>query len=1201
MKRTSSLIVVLLLVVFSLYACKSKDGSPLFEYKEPTISKETNIDVDSGMIIDSYDSEEVYKGQPVVEFTETSSGVKCEAKAYLGESGIYMYAYISDTNVYISSERQFFENDSVEFYLDPNPAYSNSIEHLSSSYSVRTDCVQLRINAMGEWQTWIGRRIGDEKAYPWAQGYFDTVASAHVDGEINTPKGATGYAVEAFIPYYEMKLDSKPEEIGLLVAFNNIDNREDTARTWYSYKGMSHAKLTSYIPVTEDGMIVPSYTSKKELTADFNDKFYDNTEELIIYQVDENNQNQTERANFKFILGEDGVYLTALVKDRIYSYAHDGIFSNDGIEVLIDTRNTISNTIFEEGVYRFSYDIAGGCQTDKCIDGFNDYVSVFNPTLSKTKVEEYTQESLFNYKYMYTYEAMIPYEVLGLSKKPEYLTVAFAVKTPDEKAYILDRRDGSGNMEGQDWLWIDKHYPQNPSEYFLLTSAGVITGSYSDFEFNWSPALPSSLKSNCPTRYKYRGYAADDGLYINMVQYVDNYLMGNVGGDWSKTTHIEMEIWNHEIGYGWDGTYFGFFPDGSYYVNNSNGINDIINKVTITMDENSDYLYKINYEIYIGFENNKENPNDGPYGYVQFMSYTPGESTAGYDNASIITKDGNRMLWTDDCNSYGLSRTGINTVDKANVASTNLANYDVVSGGYKNLHNKLLFTEFNSLVLHPEVLSGDVTINSRIMANSISPLGIVFDYKDGNYFYFVIDNTTHEAVLYKVEGGNIVQIERNYISASYKNNLSYDMNVEVSDGKYYCTFFNTMYFTGDLINNSNQFGFASSVPGAQFYNISLENSVRDIDVDTLIIGHSYTELWTNYKADLTSIGLSDNIANIGISGSHSAHWNKLEEEILTYSPELLIYNIGINDLFFNTATPREIANNIKSLLVNLKASKADLEVALLSLNHCVTSGHITSLITETNQYLKELSTEYDWIKYVDLEHAFYDDNNNINGNLFTDGLHPTATAYKNIMIPKIALALDLSSNSLLEQNWDNYVTDVTSSAPQRYQVVSHTSADGLYIKIEQYVNQYVIKDNPWNSTHVEMSLWHWDIGYGAEFGILGETYFAFFADGNYYINNMTNCSGVYNEVEIVENADNACYKYTIRYNIYIAFPNNLNNPQDDSYAFAKFMFLTPGEDSSGYENVTTIIKDDTRTLWTDKCNSYEIHSSGITRKDGEWN
>ena len=62
------------------------------------------------------------------------------------------------------------------------------------------------------------------------------------------------------------------------------------------------------------------------------------------------------------------------------------------------------------------------------------------------------------------------------------------------------------------------------------------------------------------------------------------------------------------------------------------------------------------------------------------------------------------------------------------------------------------------------------------------------------------------------------------------------------------------------------------------------------------------------------------------------HWNKLEEEILVYNPELLIYNIGVNDLFHNTANPEQIAENIKELLLNLKAKKSDLEV-VLSLNH----------------------------------------------------------------------------------------------------------------------------------------------------------------------------------------------------------------------------------------------------------------------------
>ena len=185
----------------------------------------------------------------------------------------------------------------------------------------------------------------------------------------------------------------------------------------------------------------------------------------------------------------------------------------------------------------------------------------------------------------------------------------------------------------------------------------------------------------------------------------------------------------------------------------------------------------------------------------------------------------------------------------------------------------------------------------------------------------------------------------------------------------------------------------------------------------------------------------------------------------------------------------------------------------------------------------------------------------------------------------------------LEKNWENYVTDVESSAPTRYQIISHTSDKGLYMYVEQYVNNIIISNDPsdWNSTHVEMEVWNHGMGYGWD-----GTYFAFFANGTYYINNWTNCRGVYCQVDINENSSESTYKYTISYNIYIAFSNNLDNPADGSYAFVQFMFLTPGEDESGYENVTTITKDDWRVLWTDKCSSYEVRSNGIVTKDAEW-
>ena len=586
------IISIFLLFILVLVGCKKQDGSThLFEYKEPTLIKNTSIEIDPNMTIDASDSEDVYKDMETISFVETSSGNTCTAKAFLGEKGIYLYAYVLDKNVYVSSEKEFFQNDSVEFYIDPNPDYSLSLEALNNELKVRTDCVQLRINALGEHQTWYGRTIGEVGSYPWASGHFDALATAHVDGKINEKNGAKGYSVEAFIPYSEMKLDSKPEKIGVLVAFNNVNNREDTSRTWFSYKGMSHQKLTSYTPVTSEGFQVPNYSSERELNAFYYDAFYQDANEIVMYQVDENNENPEERAKFKFVLGKDGVYLTALVKDRVYSYVSDGIFSNDGIEILIDTRDSIKYSIFEEGVYRFSYDIAGGCQTDICMTGHNDYISVFNPTLLEIKVESIEEESLYNYKYEYTYEAMIPYEVLGLEEAPEYLKFSFAVKTPNEKAYIQNRKDREGNLEGQDWLWVDKHYPQNPSEFFVLSEHGSYSGTYSDFDFSWEPWPNLEINSASPERYNVRGYAKDDGLYFNMVQYVDNYFIDGDGGDWLSSTHIEAEVWHHNIGYGWDGTYFAFFPDGSYYLNNDKNIKNVINKVTIKNVKNGNYRY----------------------------------------------------------------------------------------------------------------------------------------------------------------------------------------------------------------------------------------------------------------------------------------------------------------------------------------------------------------------------------------------------------------------------------------------------------------------------------------------------------------------------------------------------------------------------------------------------------------------------------
>ncbi len=639
----------------------SRDYAPLFEFEDTPIDTGYSLTQDSYMNIDAKDDESVYAGMQELEFTEVESGIKVKSKAHLGEEGVYIYTYVNDKNIYVLSDKEFFQNDSVEYYLDPNPAYSRSNEFLNGSLRVRTDNVQVRINPLGEYETWYGRRIGGQYAYPWAKGFFKVKVATKVDGTINAQNGATGYSVEAFIPYEAMELDAKPKRIGLMVAFNNVDNRQDTTRKWFTCKGMSHDRLTSYAPVTSSGFEINKVEPVKALTANYNDEYYALNNEINLYEVNANNENPVLRASFKFKVGADGLYAIAKVKDKVRSYVSDVIFENDGIELVVDARGNKSPDFYADGLFRFSFDNALGTQSDRMTNGHFDYVPFFAPTNIKTAVESVTQGGIYNYKYEYTYEVMIPYSVMGLEGSVTHLDVAFAVKSPNETAYILNRKDGGGNMEGQDWLWVDGHYPRNPAEFFVVRENETYPGKYIDYPFiEWESWDALTLNSDAPLRYNYQGKAAEDGLYIHVVQYVNYYKVGHAQWDWVNNPHIEMEVWHKNIGWGMGGTYFAFFIDGSYYLNNNTNIQDVKSRVKVGENgESATYKYTISYEIHIKFNNN---PSGGPTGLAQIMSYTPHESLAGYENASMIIKDEGaghqRVLWTDQATATKFAITG---------------------------------------------------------------------------------------------------------------------------------------------------------------------------------------------------------------------------------------------------------------------------------------------------------------------------------------------------------------------------------------------------------------------------------------------------------------------------------------------------------------------------------------------------------------
>ncbi len=1179
----------------------SDTGDSSFSVSDPNYS--ASVEMDAGTTVDATYKASFY-GENGITFTETQSGIKVTTYAHIGEKGLYLYTETTDKSVYYSTEKAFFENDSVEYYIDPQPDLSRTIADLSDGVAVRTDCVQVRINTVGGRQTWYGRYTG-EKQYPWVQGYFPVVTAAKVNGEVNVANGANGYSVESFIPWEAMNLTEAPAKIGVMPAFNNVNNREDTSRTWFTVKGMSHDKLTGYAMVDANGFedVGADILPVKELKADVNDVAYANLDEVVIKEVNASNLNPEVRATVKGFLGTDGVYFLATVKDKVYTKNSDNLWANDGIEFVIDYAGIGGGDVFRPGILRMGADVDAGYETDVCIDGYNDYVPTRKPAFVETKVNEYTGTSSYNYKYEYVYEVMVPYRALGLTEAPETLAFGWAVKSPNETAYILDRRNGIGEMEAQDWLWTDRHYPQNPGEYYYVTASGI-SETNNTYQFpQWAAWESCVIQADASERYNYRGYSADDGLYINAVQYVDNYV--TTGDKWNNQTHIEMEVWQHNIGYGWDGTYFAFFPANDYYRNSENGITAFEYRQTVTdrgVDYNG-YRYMISYEIYIGFANNLENPQDGPYAYVKLMNYMPNEDTTGFSESTKITKDGRRTLWTDDCESYRFDASGISEVVRhesaANAAATYA--YTVKSGAVKADDGKLYSDAAQTLaVLDGQTLSSEGTYSARVNAYCLEGAGIVFGYSQDSYYYLMARRLDYTVRVVKVVGTTETELYSNYVSASYNvNDKPHNMWVELKDGKYYCYFWNTLHAIIPNELSGTGVGVRGEYAGSSFYNLFVTNTVAAQNVDTLIAGHSLTELWSSYKTDLSQVSGLGNVYNAGISGTHSAHWVKLTDSIIHYAPEKLIYIIGINDLFFNSATPAQISANVESVLSKAKAALPNLEVALVSLNHAFTTGAETADIETTNANYKALASKYSWIKYVDIEDAFLNEQGQAQAQWFiADGLHFSEAAYRNVIVP--ALNNAFNGSVFKSDTWAEWgaTGTVQADANTRYNYRGYAADDGLYINMVQYVDSYVAtsanQDAAWaEQTHIEMNIWQHNIGYG-----WGGTYLAFFADGTYYLNNNTGVKAFEYKLTVTDRGADYQdgYRYMLSYEIYIGFDNNLENPQDGPYAYIKFMSYTPNE-TTGYENATTITKDGWRTLWTDNCNSHQFGSGGIIGVD----
>lgn len=441
----------------------------------------------------------------------------------------------------------------------------------------------------------------------------------------------------------------------------------------------------------------------------------------------------------------------------------------------------------------------------------------------------------------------------------------------------------------------------------------------------------------------------------------------------------------------WEGTgvayYFFFvsFQGYAYLGKTEDGLWSVCQYVTIPgYSANGTYTLKV--------ERNEDNIK----GYVNDTLYVDYTDLASLSGTGYGLRAGGA----------GVTYTNVTCDSHGEIVVTHPGDVTAVGGELTGANGNVKASGAALALLKNKTIGEVGTLSAQIAGANA---GLVFGYKkDGaneSYYRFNVSTNPWEVQLWRVVNGTETKLQSNYVTAGFNTGIKFAYKVTIKDGKAYCHFFNTLYFVQTLDENiGDGAGFACVSGSARFSDYAATETAEIETVDTLLFGHSYFELWANYRTDLAKVEGLGTYTNIGIGGSIAAHWNKFADSILAYKPSLAVYMIGINDLTGGTS-PALVANNVKALLTALKEQLPDLKVVLLGVNRCPARNNIVAQITQTNELYKQLAAELNWVSYAELETAFCDDNGNALASWFTDGLHPTAAGYVQKIVPAIQTAL----------------------------------------------------------------------------------------------------------------------------------------------------------------------------------------------------
>ena len=305
----------------------------------------------------------------------------------------------------------------------------------------------------------------------------------------------------------------------------------------------------------------------------------------------------------------------------------------------------------------------------------------------------------------------------------------------------------------------------------------------------------------------------------------------------------------------------------------------------------------------------------------------------------------------------------------------------------------------NTLVLYTADTFTEGTLAATMNTAGKNAGGIVFGADEAGKNYHLLRITNNQWVeLVKVENGVETVLDKGYLSAGHNYNQPNRLEIVKDGDTVYCYYYNRFdkincYAVQNVTLAGDGVGLWAAAAGTSFGEFTFTEDKQIRKADTLIFGHSYTEMWTDYE---TYFPEYPSIDDIGIGGSVAVHWEALADEIITYAPKLGIYNIGINDLTGSTP-PQAIIESMETALLEVKEALPEFEVVLVSVSHCPARNTITNTISQTNALMRNLAASYDWMYYAEAEYLFCSDPADPLStieSMFIDGLHPSAEGYQ---------------------------------------------------------------------------------------------------------------------------------------------------------------------------------------------------------------